>query len=248
MTPDKLTRSGEEHSCSADVAAYALGALEPTEADAFRRHLETCPVCPVELRAFQQVVDDLAIGVPSVEPPPELKRRVIGSIEQEPRTAPGVSAQPGGARARRARRRDAALRRSTWLRGPTLALGAGIAFALAAVVVVIIALPGHQNGRTVRAFTTVGGSAAVHISPNRTELIVRHITAPPRGKIYEIWLQYGKQPPRANALFGVDRAGDASVELSGSMYGVSHVMVTAEPAPHGTRAPTANPVITASLS
>lgn len=249
MRPDEHPSSREHPSCSANVAAYALGALELGEAEAFRLHLETCAVCPVELRAFQQVADDLAIAVPSVEAPAELKRRVMGAIEQEPRPAAGVSEQPRtGARAQRTRRRDTALRRRTWLRGPTLALGAGMAFALAAVIVVIVAFPGRQNGRTVAADTMGGGTAAVHLGPNHTELVVHHISAPPRGKIYEVWVQYGKHAPRPNALFGVDRNGDASVAVSGSMYGVSHVMVTAEPAPHGTRAPTTNPVIVASLS
>jgi hypothetical protein len=255
MSPDELTPGRDDHSCSADVAAYALGALTPAEAEDFRRHLETCAVCPVELRAFQQVVDDLAIGVPGVEAPPDLKRRVMSAIQQEPRTVAGVTSpdltdpeRAGRLTAgTRARRRDNALRRSTWLRGPTLVLGGAMGFALAAIIVVIVAFPGRQNGRTVQADTTVGGSAAVHISANHTELVVRHIAAPPQGKIYEVWLQYGKHAPRPNALFGVDRDGDASVSVSGSMYGVSHVMVTAEPAPHGTRAPTANPVINAAL-
>jgi hypothetical protein len=173
----------------------------------------------------------------------------MDAIERQPDTAPDASGRrPGGVRARRTRRRDAAVRSSRWLRGPTVALVAGIAFALAAVVLVIIAFPGRQNGRTVHADTTVGGTAALHISANRTALVVRHITAPPRGKVYEVWLQYGKHAPRPNAVFGVDRAGDASVDVAGSMYGVSHVMVTQEPAPHGTRAPTENPVITASPS
>ncbi len=245
MSQDELSRR-DPGSCSADVAAYALGALEPAEAAAFRRHLETCAVCPVELYAFQQVVDDLAIAVPSIDAPPELRRRVMSAVEQEPHTAPAGSGER--ATGRRARRRDAALRASTWLRGPTLALGAGLAFALAAVVVVIIAFPGRQNGRTVHAQTTVGGTAALHISANHTELVVRNVSAPAPGKIYEIWLQHGKGTPRPNALFGVNRSGDASVAVNGSLYGVSHVMVTAEPAPRGTSAPTANPVITASLS
>jgi anti-sigma-K factor RskA len=249
MSPDELSSGHDTDSCSADVAAYALGALEPAEAEAFRRHLQTCAVCPVELRAFQQVVDDLAIAVPHVDAPPELRRRVMDAVEQAPRRVPDVSGPPPEpARGQRARRRDAAVRSSRWLHGPTLALGSGIAFAIVAVVVVIIAFPGRQNGRTVRADTTVGGTAALHISANHTELVVRHVAAPPRGKIYEVWLQYGKQAPRPNALFGVDREGDASVNVAGSLYGVSHVMVTAEPAPRGTSAPTANPVITASLS
>jgi anti-sigma-K factor RskA len=246
MSQDELTSGHDTGSCSADVAAFALGALEPAEAAAFRRHLETCAVCPVELRAFQQVVDDLAIAAPSVEAPPELKRRVMSAIEQEPHVAPeGPTRRPAGARSRR---RDAALRASTWLRVPTLALGSGIAFAVAAVVVVIIAFPGRQNGRTVRAETTVGGTAALHIAANHTELVLRNVSAPPSGKIYEVWLQHGKGTPRPNALFGVNRNGDASVAVTGSLYGVSHVMVTAEPAPRGTSAPTTNPVINASLS
>lgn len=151
-------------------------------------------------------------------------------------------------RERRERRRDEVVRSRSWLRGPTLALVSAIAFAIAAIVVVVIAFPGRPNGRTIQASTTVGGTAALHISPNRTELIVRHVTPPPRGKLYEVWVQYGKGKPRPNALFGIDRDGDASVRVSGSIYGVSHVTVTAEPAPRGTRAPTASPVITVSLS
>lgn len=249
MSPDELTPGHDEHSCSTDVAAYALGALEPAEAEAFRRHLETCAVCPVELSAFQRVVADLAIGVERSDAPPDLKRRVMGAIEEESGTASGrFEPRPGNARARRARRRDAVLRGSNWLHGPTLALGAGLAFALAAIVVVVIAFPGRQNSRTVRAATSVGGAAALHISADRTKLVVRHIAAPPQGKIYEVWLQYGKHVPRPKALFDPGRDGDASVVVPGSLYGVTHVLVTAEPAPHGTRAPTANPVISAALS
>jgi hypothetical protein len=240
MSPDELTPGHTPDSCSADVAAFALGALEPAEAEAFRRHLKTCVVCPVELQAFQQVVDDLAIAAPAVDAPSELKRRVMDAIAETPRAA--------SADRERARRRDEVVRGRNWLRGPTLALGSGIAFALIAFVVVVIAFPGRQNGRTVHADTTVGGTAALHISANHTELVLQHVAAPPPGKIYEVWLQHGKGTPRPNALFGVNGQGNASVAVTGSLYGVSHVMVTAEPAPHGTRAPTANPVISASLS
>jgi hypothetical protein len=123
-----------------------------------------------------------------------------------------------------------------------------MAFAIVAIVVVIIAFPGRQNGRTVHADTAVGGTAALHIAANHSELVVRNVAAPPPGKIYEVWVQHGKGTPRPNALFGVNGNGDASVAVTGSLYGVSHVMVTAEPAPRGTSAPTTKPVITASLS
>ena len=40
--------------CGGDVAAYALGALAPAEADAFRAHVQSCIVCRDELEAFQR--------------------------------------------------------------------------------------------------------------------------------------------------------------------------------------------------
>jgi anti-sigma factor RsiW len=72
-------------SCSADVAAYALGALDGAEADAFEQHLRTCAVCPVDLDAFRQVVDDLAISAPPFQAPRELRRRVLGAVEADTR-------------------------------------------------------------------------------------------------------------------------------------------------------------------
>jgi anti-sigma-K factor RskA len=246
MSPDQTPPTSAEHSAAADVAAYALGALEPAEAEAFRRHLDGCAACAEELRGFQQIVGELPMAVPRVDAPQELKRRVMREVEYGPRSAADRPAE--SARSRRRRHRDAALRSGSWLRGPTLALCAGVGFALAAVVLVILAFPGRQNSRIVQAQTTVGGTATLRISANRTELVVRHVAPPPPGRIYEVWLQYGKHRPRPNALFGVNRAGDATVAVSGSMYGVSHVMVTAEPAPHGTRLPTTTPVITASPS
>jgi anti-sigma factor RsiW len=248
MSSENFSPDRDEQSCSGDVPAYALGALEPAEADAFRRHLRSCAVCPVELRAFQQVVDDLAISAPLIDAPPELRRRVMRAVEAEPRTDSATAERSPRRRAPWARSGDQVLRRDSWLRGPQLALGSGIAFALAAFVVVILAFPGRQNGRTVHASTSVGGAAALHISANRTDLVVRHVAAPPHGKIYEVWLQRGKAKPVPSSLFGVDRDGDASVDVSGSLYGVSHVYVTAEPAPGGTRTPTSSPVISASLS
>lgn len=248
MSPDDFIPL-EDHPGSGDVAAYALGALDRVEADALRRHLESCAVCAEELLAYQRVVDELATAAPRIDAPAALRRRVMRAVEEEPRMSmvhDGATAD--GSRSGRARRRDAVVRGRSWLRGPTLALTSGIAFALAAIIVVVIAFPGRQNGRTVRAATTLGGTAALHITAGRSELVLHHVAAPPRGRIYEVWLQYGKARPRPDALFGVDRRGDASVAVTGSIYGVSHVMVTTEPAPHGTRNPTTPPVITAALS
>jgi hypothetical protein len=226
----------EPDSGGANVAAYALGALDPAEAEAFARHMETCAVCPEELAAFQQVVDDIAISAPSVQAPAKLRRRVMRAVHDEPRANPATEV-----RARPERRRRASLR------GPSLALGGGIAFALAAIVVVIIALPGRQANRTVQAEVNGPGQASLQISGNHTELVLHHVTPPPHGKIYEVWLKHGSARARpTTALFSVGRDGDTSVDVPGSLYGVTRVLVTPEP-PGGTRVPTHSPVITATL-
>jgi anti-sigma factor RsiW len=59
----------ETRDCGSDVAAYALGALEPAEADAFREHLESCVVCAEELPAFLQVATLLSMGAPERSAP-----------------------------------------------------------------------------------------------------------------------------------------------------------------------------------
>jgi anti-sigma factor RsiW len=87
----------EPDSCGANVAAYALGALDPAEAEAFARHMETCAVCPEELAAFQQVVDDIAISAPSVQAPAKLRRRVMRAVHDEPRANPRSARAPNGA-------------------------------------------------------------------------------------------------------------------------------------------------------
>ena len=55
---DHTSRAGP---CGVDVAAYALGALDPAEAEAFRAHLRNCAVCRDELEAFEAVIDTLPL-------------------------------------------------------------------------------------------------------------------------------------------------------------------------------------------
>ena len=223
-------------SCSADVAAYALGALDRTEADAFELHLRTCAICPLELVAFRQVIDDIAISAPSFQAPRELRRHVLGAVEAETRLS-DPSRQP------RPRRRRLGFN------GPAVTFAGGVTFAVAAIIVGVIALPGRPGNRTIPAVVTTGtGSASLAVTADHGDISLRHVTAPPHGEIYEVWLKRGKSVPTpAKArLFAVNAAGNASVRLNGSLSGVTEVLVTAEPA-GGTLRPTHRPVITATL-
>ena len=232
-----MTGNDTEHApdhCGADIAAYALGALEPAEADAMRLHLETCAVCPYELTSFQQVVDDLATSAPHQDAPRALKRRVMRAVSDEPRL---------NQMARRERHR-------LWpaLSRPTLALGTGLALVVAAVLVVVSVSSGGASTRVVQAQVTGQGNAALRVSGGHAQLVVHHFPAPPSGKIYEVWLQRGTGAPQpTNELFSPTRNGNGDADVPGNLHGVSHVLVTPEPA-GGSRVPTHQPVISAALT
>src|ERR1700690_2062731 len=93
-----------EHDCGNEAAAYALGALEPAEAEAFARHMESCAVCRAEVGAFALVVDALPLAAPQHEAPGALRRRVLREARAQPpphaaatrprRAWPGLAAVP----------------------------------------------------------------------------------------------------------------------------------------------------------
>lgn len=241
--------SAEHRHYGDDVAAYALGALAPEEAEAFRRHLETCVVCRDELAAFEQVVTVLPASTPRLTAPPGLRRRVMREVVGE-----GASL---GARGEGWRRRSRRWRSETrpWgapLAHPALALGATLAIAF---VLVIGAIRLGQSGssrpatRVIDAKVAGHGSAQLRISGGHAELVVHGLSAAPAGKVYEVWLApaHGAPDP-TSALFGVTRAGgNAYVGIPGKLHGIVAVLVTPEPA-GGSSAPTHAPVISASLT
>lgn len=223
----------EHRDCGADAAAYALGALEPAEAAAFRAHLADCAICRDEVAAFQAVVDVVPLSAPPQRVPRSLKRRIMAEVDAAVRAT-----QPAGTR------RPV---RQPWLPAPALA-------ALSLLLVVVVALAaiavfaGGSSTRIVHATVTWPGSAYVRVTGSRGELVVSDMPAPPAGKVYEVWLQRGTQAPSpTSALFTVTASGAGDVDVPGNLTGVSRVMVTPEPA-GGSKAPTHAPVLLANMS
>ncbi len=231
-------RTTQSRQCGGDVAAYALGALDSAETEAFLRHLDTCSVCRDELASFQEVVNVLPMTAPPHRASPELRRRVLRAIDDEP--------VPAGAPRRAARSRP---RISRWaLPRPALAFGTALAVAVIAFAVVSLTSSSGPATRVIDAKVTGQGTAQLRIAPGKAELVVHHFSPPPAGQIYEVWLQRGKASPSPTmALFSVTAAGDGQVDVPGNLHGVSLVMVTPEPA-GGTKVPTHPPVISASLT
>jgi anti-sigma-K factor RskA len=214
------------HDCRHDAAAFALGALEPGEAEEFGQHVQSCVVCRNELAAFEQAVNALPMAAPQYEVPPDLKRRVMRAVRSEPK--PRVVAP--------ARRKSSGLR--VWLPRPVL--GAGVALVAAAAVVGGLELSSSDSQPQV--IQAQVGQAQLRVAGGRADLIIQHLPAPPRGRIYELWLQRGNRTPAPSTLFSVTSGGTADVGVPASLQGVRRLMVTAEPA-GGSAAPTEQPVI-----
>jgi anti-sigma-K factor RskA len=227
--------------CGTDVAAYALGSLNEAERGSFERHLATCAVCTDELVVFDQVIVALAEGIPHQQVSPDLRRRVLAEVRQD--AAPPVATESRRSWTLHRRRPPKQLRR------PTLALCA-LLVAAAAVTGALTSRSSPGPRLQVIQARVIGGSGSAQVrrASGHAELVVHHLSPPPSGEIYEVWLNrpgHGAQPTRA--LFNVTDAGDADVDVPGDLRHITQIMVTPEPA-GGTQIPTHPAVITAQLT
>jgi anti-sigma-K factor RskA len=235
MTP------GEEmsgtHDCGGDAAAYALGALEPAEAEAFERHLERCAVCRDETEALRETVAALPMAAPQLPPPRRLRRGVMRALRAGPSP---LATRDHASMSRRRRLRSA--------RPVLAALTVALVVAAAGVTGLKLSSRGATERVIAARVTGISGSAQVRVHDGRAELVVRHLSPPPRGHVYEVWLkELGAAPVPASVMFSVNAEGSADVGLPGRMHGVSQILVT--PEPHGgSRTPTHQPVIVAALT
>ncbi len=69
------------------IPAYALNILADAEAAEVAAHLTTCAVCQTELQAYQALVGELAMAIPQVTLPPNLKTRLLQEISGVGETA-----------------------------------------------------------------------------------------------------------------------------------------------------------------
>jgi anti-sigma-K factor RskA len=223
--------------CGADAAAYALGALDRQETEAFRRHMAGCAVCHDEVAAFGLVVDALPMSALQLRPPPGLRKRVIRSV----RADATANVPPPARRSRRGARLRFAM--------PRAAAVVGVAMAAAVAVIGAGELSsGGQGSRVIQAHVIgIHGSAQLRVAGGHAELIVRHLPPPPAGRIYELWLQRPHALSPTRALFSVTSNGAGDVGVPGALLGVSAVLVTQEP-DGGSLVPTHAPVIVARVT
>jgi anti-sigma-K factor RskA len=222
---------------SEELSAYLLGALEPPEADALERHVEGCERCRDELRWLAPALDALPEAVERLEPPPQLRERLMAEVRADAESA-GTAHAP---------QRRGLL---GWLRGAAgphrrpLVAGAAVLLIAAAVVGYEIGNGGSGGGdiSTVRKSEPSGLVAAVVMEGEHGRIKLSNVPALPPDKVLEAWVEREGKVEAVPTLFVPNAAGQATTTL-GDMRGVGAVMVTLEP-PGGSNAPTSKPITT----
>jgi Anti-sigma-K factor rskA len=67
------------------AAVVAIDAADPDDARRVEDHAASCPDCRARLDEFRAAAAGLATVVPQVEPPPDLRDRLLASVAREPR-------------------------------------------------------------------------------------------------------------------------------------------------------------------
>ncbi len=236
----------------AALGAYVLGALGDEERERVAAHVAGCAACRQDIADLQIAADVLPQGVEPLEPPPELRQRIMAVVRSEAELLDAAGAAADRPPTATSRRR---WWRASWsIRPGVAALGA--AAILAAGVVTGALVSGADDGpapSTVQARLTpaagAGASATLAVQPDGGgRLAVRGMANPAPGRVYQVWVQPAAGAPiPTDALFTVSRAGTASVDVPGGLAEARAVLVTSEPR-GGSRVPSGAPVIVAPLT
>jgi hypothetical protein len=132
------------------LAEHLLGTLETTADEEVRVHLRGCGSCRAELRAMADGVRTFAAAAHDVDPPDELRQRVLATLDEE-----WASAAPTGARTGRAGR---------------VAVIAALAAALAwGAVATVLALRSEEAADRYETFLAQLGGESVRVGALRAQ-------------------------------------------------------------------------------
>lgn len=207
-----------------DLVAYSLGALEPGEEREVEAHAPSCAHCSRELEALAPAVAVLGESVEQLEPPPELRERVMAAVYADvERRAEEPEADEG-----RDRRRE----RRGW-RGLLLRPAAGLAalaIAAAAVGGYLVASDGDDGvaETTVPVVAEQGIGGTLAIGADSSMLDLHGLKQLSGREVYQVWVAEG-QSLRPSSSFVPDTNGRAMTAVGGQLSSGMKVMVTREP-------------------
>ena len=211
-----------EHPDRDDLVAFALDALEPGREREIEAHAPGCARCTRELEALVPAVAVLGESVEQLEPPPELRERVLAEVQADvARSAPEREARP---------RRKLSGWRGLLMR-PAIAVG--LAIVIAAVGGYLIA--GNNDGggpeQTTVPVVAQQGIGGTLVVGEHSSILDLHGMGPVKGRqVYQVWVARG-QSLRPSSNFIPDTSGRAMTAVDGHLTAGTKVMVTREPHP-----------------
>jgi anti-sigma-K factor RskA len=202
------------------AGAYALDAVTDIERAAFRRHLDQCETCTLEVAELSETAARLTDAT-WTEPPPELREAVLAQVARTPQARPGRVARSRGVAS------------AGWRRWTVTAVAASVLAAAAGGAVYVVQEQRVQEQRDrlaqIEAIVTApdasvrsepageAGTVTVIGSRARDEAVVMLDALPePRDdQAYELWLSVDDRLTSA----GVLAAGTASATMLITGYG-----------------------------
>jgi anti-sigma-K factor RskA len=186
------------------AAAYALDALDAEDRWTYERHLDTCERCREEVAALREGAGELAYAADGVEPPAELRDRILAAARAEPRTATVVPM------------------RRRWLFPAT-----AVAAVAAACLAIGLGLWANslRDGPSQRVVAVEGAAGNLIVDGERATLVVC-LEEIPAERTYEAWVIEDDRPRPAGLFPG----GCSSVPLEEPVERGNVVAVTLEAA------------------
>ncbi|MDX1664080.1 MAG: anti-sigma factor [Candidatus Promineifilaceae bacterium] len=230
------------------IPAYVLGVLEPEERLHLVRHLEKCAQCRADEQAYEEVATLLPYAVEEVEPPPDLKERLLRAVEST--TAPPTPAHVSPALA------EAATHRGKWRSARLAPVAAFLLLALLLVLGGLLLWPEQQRVADVApaGFSVVllqpGASAPeargvmlISADGEYGTLIAQNLPEPEGNRRYKAWLV--RDELYDGGIFTPDDGyASLTVEPGPSLSTFTRVFITLEPS--GESAAPTGPVILSS--
>ena len=240
--------------------AYALDALDPAQAAAFERHLESCAECSAEIRSFNASVAVMADD--AVEAPPARLRGSILSAISDVRPLPPIVAEDGTPEVELApvialdSRRGRKI--TTWFAVAAAVLGIAMAGAVwrsvtlqsqvsqlataAADLNAVLTAPDAQT--VAQSVGDARATVVMSMSEGEAVLVTSGMAPAPAGSTYQVWF-VGASGTAASAGFVPDGPSSATL-LTGDPASAVAVGVTVEPE-GGSPQPTTTPLMVMEL-
>jgi anti-sigma factor RsiW len=225
--------STELHTLS---GAYALDALSPEEAAAFRKHLEACPACCQEVRELRSAAARMGASE-AVAPPPYLKARVLEAANRTPQQPPRVTPIRAGRHSRWSPKLVAAAAAAVLVVGTAIGVGVTVGepeTTLQAGVVEVFTAPDARSTEV----ETSHGPLKVATSQSEGEMAVDTSSLVPLDDehVYQVWTVVEGEPLPVVVLEKPDTGAHMGMPAPGTQ-----VAITVEPA-GGSERPTTEPI------